>query len=154
MSRTSLITLKRFSAEQLVLDDHDTIVVLSFFFPADTSLINRIAIDDTWRSFAQGLLVEAVDASYALGYVDIAMQVFYPSSASRSGEVLALLNRFALRASQHWFKHRRSKDLMSAKIYESVRRELSRRFRTYLYAQQARRANAVLTALVDYSAAA
>lgn len=102
----------------------------------------------------KGLLVEAVDASYALGYVDIAMQVFYPSSASRSGEMLALLNRFALRASQHWFKHRRSKDLMSAKIYESVRRELSRRFRTYLYAQQARRANAVLTALVDYSAAA
>lgn len=49
-----------------------------------------------------------------------------------------LIKGFGKKAAKHWFKHAKGVDLMDAEIYEAVRVEISRRFRTDLFAMRAR----------------
>jgi len=44
---------------------------LKFFFQADRQQIESIQIANELRNLAQGLLVAAVDASYAMGWIDL-----------------------------------------------------------------------------------
>ena len=43
-----------------------------------------------------------------------------------------MLRTFTKKAAQHWFKYAKTEDLLSAKIYESIRMNLERNFRTDL----------------------
>ncbi|MDG9929450.1 MULTISPECIES: hypothetical protein [unclassified Pseudomonas] len=127
------IYLRSFSGNELVLDENETRIALKFFFPHDGAHIDAMAVNDQLRSFAQALLVAGIDATYAMGYVEALF-----SSLGRSGANAGkLIKGFGKKAAKHWFKHARASDLMDAKIYESVRVEMSRRFRTYLHTAQA-----------------
>lgn len=128
------IYLRTFTADELVLDEQETRQALKFFFPADSANIDAMAVTDNTRNFAQGLLVAGIDASYTMGYVDALV-----SSLFRSGPHAGkLIKGFGKKAAKHWFKHARASDLMDAEIYETVRVEISRRFRTDLFAMRAR----------------
>ena len=54
--------LRKFKPEELIFDDNETILILKFIFKNKHALIDRMKITDRVREFAQGLLVEAVDA--------------------------------------------------------------------------------------------
>lgn len=103
----------------------------SFFWP-DEMISSRIeeslVVDDRVRSFTQALLIEAIDASYSMGFVE---GIFRASSNPTNG-ALKIIKEFGKRATKHWFKSTRTSDLQNVRIYESVRVELARSFRVVL----------------------
>ena len=63
------VQLRKFKNDELIFDNEETVMILKFIFKKQHSLIDGMEINDRVREFGQGLLLEAVDASYALGFV-------------------------------------------------------------------------------------
>jgi len=125
------ITLRTFSANELILDDEQTRNVLKFFFPSDIDKIDQCPVTNNTKSLAQGLLVEAIDATYKLGFIQGLWETFI-NPAKYPNNIVKLIKKFAIKALKHWFKHATANDLHNVKIYELVRATLSRNFRSYL----------------------
>lgn len=121
------IHLLSFSESELIFDAQETKEILKFFFQADRQQIESIQITNELRNLAQGLLVAAVDASYAMGWVDLVRTW----SVNPGQGMKRALQKLALRAARYWFKHLKNRPLNEAKIYESVRKELARRFKSH-----------------------
>lgn len=139
--------LKTFSPDELILSKEQTIIVLKFIFkPADHSHIDKINMNDSYRGFAQALLVEAIDASYAIGYVE---GLFRATTNPTNGAV-KIFKAFGTRAAKHWFKHARQSDLMNVKIYDFIRDQLARLFRADLFSAHASRSNNMPTRFISY----
>ncbi len=118
------IYLQRFKKEELIFDDEETIIILKFIFKNQHNLIDGMKINDRIKEFAQGLLLEAVDASYALGFIGALFGgVFNPGAGFQK-----ILMKFGKKALKHWFKHATAKDLMQIKIYDIVRKQLELNF--------------------------
>jgi len=122
----SQVFLKEFSKNELIFDDGETRDILRFFFKSETGSIEKMVINDRIRGFAQGLLVEAVDASYAMGFVE----ALFRATSNPGAGVKKVLSKFGKKALKHWFKHATARDLMQIKIYEIVRRQLELNFKT------------------------
>ena len=122
----SYTQLRQFTSAELLFNDEETRMVLKFIFnPVDHALIDSLPMSDSLKGFAQGLLVEAIDASYAVGYV----AKIFESTANPVKGVVNILKSFGKKAAKHWFKHASVHDLQSVKIYDFVRDEIVRRFR-------------------------
>ncbi len=121
--------LRKFKKEELLFNEEETRIILKFIFdPADHSTIESINVNDTVRGFAQGLLVEAIDASYAIGFVEaIFRNVTNPTKGA-----IKILKKFAKKAASDWFKHAIVTELQDVKVYDFVRNEIARRFRSPL----------------------
>jgi hypothetical protein len=119
--------LKKRLTHRIACNSADTKNVLIFFYPNQAAFIAQVGINDDIRAFAQALTVEAVDASYSLGYVKIVFDVFYMKPPGKFGKALA---KFGKKAATHWFKHTTATDLTNAKIYDSVRSSIARNFRS------------------------
>ena len=128
VNMSTAVHLRRFQADELILKEEDTLTILLFFWPTEFQLEAHPPVSVGMRSFAQALLIEAIDASYAMGFVD----ALFRSTSNPSSSAVAVIKRFGRQASQHWFDHAEPKDLRDIKIYESVRRTLALSFRTKL----------------------
>ncbi|MGD8569281.1 MAG: hypothetical protein PVJ39_14435 [Gammaproteobacteria bacterium] len=124
----SLVTLRKFSPDELLFNEDETRQILKFFFKSQQKKIDQLTVNDNVREFAQGLLVEAIDASYAMGYI----QALFKSVANPTAGVKKIITKFAKKASKHWFKHANPKDLLNVEIYEIVRSRLELNFGRYL----------------------
>ncbi|HEY9097271.1 MAG TPA: hypothetical protein VIN38_00225 [Thiobacillus sp.] len=124
------VTLRNFSASELIFDEAETRAILKFFFPNMQRRIDVETMTEPLRNFAQGLLVEAVDATYALGFIEILWKTFYNPGAG----IKQALTKLGRKASRHWFKHASQKDLLNAEISSAVRAQLERSFRLTLSA--------------------
>lgn len=121
--------LRQFSAEELLLNEEETRTVLKFIFkPTDYDLIDLLPMTDYLRGFAQGLLVEAIDASHAVGYV----YGLFTSVKNPVKGTLKILKNFGKKASQNWFKHASVHDLQNAKVYNFVLDYIAQYFREHL----------------------
>ncbi|MEJ2682394.1 MAG: hypothetical protein P8176_02390 [Gammaproteobacteria bacterium] len=121
--------LRKFKKDELVFNADETKIILKFIFGSpDTDLIESMTITDPVREFAQGLLVEAIDASYAIGFVE----AIFRSTANPSKGAIKILKSFGKKAARHWFKHANVHDLQNVKVYDFVRNEIARRFRNPL----------------------
>jgi len=121
--------LRRFKKEELIFSIDETKIILKFIFGSpDSNLIESMTITDPVREFAQGLLVEAIDASYAIGFVE----AIFRSTANPSKGAIKILKSFGKKATKHWFKHATVHDLQNVKVYDFIRNEIARRFRTPL----------------------
>jgi hypothetical protein len=120
------VTLRNFSEHELIFDEAETKDILKFFFQHHKQRIDAAIVTIALRNFAQGLLVEAVDATYALGYVEILLTTFY----NPGGGMKKALMKAGRKAARHWFKHATDRDLHNAKVAETVRRQLSYAFAT------------------------
>jgi len=119
--------LKRFAASEVLLSQHDAWDVLRFFWPNTNVKPQNLDTDD--RGFAQALLVEAIDRSYEMGYVEILFRSFFGAGVAPSyGALRKAVKSFVKKAAKHWFKHATAEDLQDPKIYESVRVSLARNF--------------------------
>jgi hypothetical protein len=117
----------KFKSEELIFDEDETKEVLKFFYPNHGAFIEQAVINCDVRGFAQALMVEAVDASFALGYVKIVYDVFYMKPPTKFGKALT---KFGRKAAPHWFKHVTTTELINAKIYDAVGVIIARNFRS------------------------
>ncbi len=118
--------LRQFSTEELLFNEEETRTVLKFIFkPTDHDLIDSLPMTDYLRGFAQGLLVEAIDASHAIGYV----QGLFRSVKNPVKGALKILKTFGKNASQNWFKYASVTDLQNAKVYNFVLDFIAKEFR-------------------------
>lgn len=117
-----LVTLKTFTDDQLIFDEDETRTILRFFWK--NPQIDVVEMNNELRSFAQGLLIEAIDATYELGYVEILFRAFYFPSV----DMQKILSKVARKSASHWFKHATITDLTKAKIANTVRNQLSNSF--------------------------
>jgi hypothetical protein len=122
------VFLQHFPPSQLIFDDAETRGLLQFFFKADWQLIGGLSMTDELRNFAQGLLVEAVDASSGMGYVE----ALFRATANPMAGIRKVFAKFARRAARQWFKHATEKDLLDIRVYEMVRSRLALNFRSVL----------------------
>lgn len=126
----STVTLRNFSDNELIFDDDDTRAILKFFFPQLRQRIDDASITRAYRNFAQGLLVEAIDATYMLGYIEILFRTSYNPGAGMA----KALKKLGRKAARHWFKHTSQDDLLAAKISHRVRDQLARSFKIIIEA--------------------
>ena len=148
------IHLKQFSSDELVLNESETRTVLKFFWPQESTahrIENSLVVTDDVRAFAQGLLVEAIDASYAVGFVE----AIFRSTANPTRGAVKVFKDFGKRATKRWFKNARANDLTNVQIYDFVRNDISRYFRVkmrdHLNGQAALDRDRPVVALLSYS---
>ena len=140
--------LHQFKPEELLFNEDETRTVLKFIFtPADHAMIDSLPMNDALREFAQGLLVEAIDASYAVGFVEAT----FKSAANPTRGAVKILRDFAARAMIHWFRHATVHDLRNVKVYQFILDKLAWSFRNDLrrFVAEARR-NKTLGAFLAY----
>ncbi len=120
--------LRHFNPNELLFNQQESFAILRFFF-VDVG-IQAASLTDKDRSFAQALLVEAVDASYNMGYVEIIFDKFFGSTSVSLKDLQELAKRFVKHAVDNWFRHATRADLRDPKIYDSVRATLARNARS------------------------
>lgn len=126
------IHLPELDASQLLFDERETREILRFFWPGRTKEINSLStIDDEVRKFAQGLLIAAIDSSYAMGLVHILFDVLRNGRPGFAG-LKTMGRKLATRYVSHWWKHTRPNDLMNVQIYETVRAAIERNFKSVM----------------------
>ena len=112
----NMTRLKSFLPSELVFDDEETKDVLKFFFRTDSRFIDQATVSDNLRNLAQRLLIEAIDASAAMSWMEIAFR-WSVNPGSGVKKALAKLGR---KAATKWFKHYKGTDLVNAKIFMIV----------------------------------
>jgi hypothetical protein len=122
------VILREFKPSELLFDEDETKDILKFFFTNYIEFIDGLVVTDRLRGFAQGVLVEAVDATYAIGFAKIIFDILYLKPPKP--KVRKFLAKLSRKAATHWFKHARATDLSSVKIYDSVRETISNAFRS------------------------
>ncbi len=129
MTEYKHVFLLTFKPSELLFDEDETREILKFFFQNDHELIGKLVINDKLKSFAQGILVEAVDASYAIGFVKIITDTFFLKSPQ--SKIKNILNELSRKATIHWFRHVKATDLTTIKIYDCVRKTIAMKFRQH-----------------------
>lgn len=126
-----LINVPDIPESDLVFNEEETRDILRFFWPMYASRINSMDIDTNTRRLAQGLLVAAIDASYALGFVDLLF-----TSIAKPGKRLASMGKkFVKKYAKHIWKHATEDDLLNARVYGTVRRAVAYQCRYLLEAR-------------------
>ncbi len=105
--------LLHFSENELYLDDMQASKVLDFFGFSTTGTM--ITMRD--REFAQALLVEAIDASRSMWYIEILRD----SACKPGSSVQSIMTAFAQKSLMRWFKSKVSAKGAKVVIYESVK---------------------------------
>lgn len=117
--------LRKFRPDELVLSHQEAWQVLVYFFGGNAGMVPGWLTDED-RSFAQALLLEAVDKSYAMSWV----QTLFEASAKPNASVQGILKSLAKKAARDWLSNAKPTDLASAKIYASVKNQLTRNWRS------------------------
>lgn len=84
-----------------------------------------MAVTTGARQLAQTILISAIDASYAMGWIEALFR-----TVSKPANLAGLGKKLAKNFVKHWWKHARVKDLENVKIYETVRMTVARQFRS------------------------
>ncbi|HVS36660.1 MAG TPA: hypothetical protein VMS17_13960 [Gemmataceae bacterium] len=111
--------LKKFEPSQLVLSNQQAWQVLQFFYDGNAGCLPSMLTDDD-RSFAQALLLEAVDESYAESWIEAT----FGSAMDVNPDVKDILKDLAKKAATDWLKSSKPADLEHAKIYGNVKSSL------------------------------
>lgn len=125
---SSILAPVELGESELLFTEMETREILKFFWPAFTSSIATIVISNATRAFAQSLLMLAIDASNTMGFV----QVLGTTVVKPTKSIKALTEKLAKRFVKRWWKNTHQKDLLNAKIYESIRRDISWYYRSML----------------------
>lgn len=125
-----IVTIPDIPDASLIFDENETRAILRFFWPESGATIDGLNVTNAVRSFAQTLLVAAIDGSYAMGYVAAAFDVIRYGITRPGASIVSLARRLARNFIRHWWQHTRQQDLDDVRIYESVRADIARSQKT------------------------
>jgi hypothetical protein len=112
-----LISVPDMADGDLVFDETETKQILKFFWPHKSADIDGMTIDNDARRLAQSALIAAIDASYAMGFIDaLGRTIVRPGSGIKS-----LAKKLGRKFIKHWWKHATQRNLEDVKIYDSVK---------------------------------
>jgi hypothetical protein len=117
--------LRKFSGPEIVLNQQQAWQVLVFFFGGNAGAVPGWLTDND-RSFAQALLVEAVDASYQISWI----QTLMTSALTPNPSITGILAHLALKAGRDWLQSRNPANFKDAKIYKMVKDQLTLNWRS------------------------
>lgn len=120
--------LKHFDESELLFDKEESFRILQYFGIEPGIPAGSFTAKD--RSFAQALLVAAIDASYGMGFIHAMFDVFYMKPVTSVDDLGDMLKKFIEKAVEHWFEHATKEDLRDPKIYDSVRVQVARAARS------------------------
>ena len=121
------IKIHHFNENELIFDEAETKEILKFFFRSFLQRIEVAAVTTDLRNFVQWLLIEAIDATHALGYIEILFKTYYnPGSGMKK-----VLSKAVRKSAQHWFKHANQRGSLNAKISSRIRDQLALNFKTH-----------------------
>jgi hypothetical protein len=120
--------LKHFRKDEILISPDQAPTILRYFFGLNTDLPDQLTDDDV--AFAQALLLEAIDESYAMGYVQALFESFYGKPPASLDSVKDMIKDFVKAAAKHWFTHARGEDFANPKIYESIRVTIAVNFKS------------------------
>lgn len=119
--------LKRFKDDEVVIDRTTGWQFLRFFWPNTGIKPGDLTGEDI--KFAQALMVEALDSSASMGYVEVFFRSF-SSPTNALGSLTSAAARLIRNGFLHWYRNRRDVSLTNPKVYESVRRALARNYKS------------------------
>lgn len=99
--------------------------VLVFFFGGNAG-VKPGWLNDNDRSFAQALLIEAIDASEAMSWIE----TLFRSAMKPNASVKGIIKAVAKKAAKDWFKHATKDKLEDPTIYQAVKSQLTLNWRT------------------------
>ena len=120
--------LRRFAPNEIRITQEQAARILKFFFPDQPIAAGSVTPED--MNFAQGLLVEAVDASSQMGYVQVIFDKTFMQVPADFGFIKDLAKALCKHALKEWFRHATGKDLSDPQIYVSVRNIIARNFKS------------------------
>lgn len=122
------IYLRHFKPDEILITKDDANTILRFFFVNNVPPAEQLTTEDV--AFAQALFHEAIDKSYAMGYVHIIYDAFYMKIPGSFDSVRDMAKDFTKKAARHWFDHATGKDLEKPEIYAAVRGQIAANFRS------------------------
>jgi len=117
--------LRKFKSSELAFTQQEAWQVLVFFFGGNASSVPGWMTDND-RSFAQALLVEAIDKSYAMSWMQAILRVTVNPPTS----LRAIFGRLARKAARDWFNEATLSDLKNPRIYLTIKNQLTLHWRT------------------------
>jgi hypothetical protein len=116
--------LKHFSEADgtLLLSQEDAWMILRFFLDGEVTLAPG-ALTENDRSFAQALLIEAIDASNAMSWVE----ALFRSAMKPNATVKSIIRSLVKKALKEWFRAKVGSD---PTIYVAVKNSLKRNWRS------------------------
>jgi hypothetical protein len=121
-------SLAHFQRNQFIITRPQAARVLRFFFPDQP--LSEAALTDEDVSFAQAMLIEAVDSSREMSYVQVLFEKTAYKIPTDFSFVKDLAKDLCKRSAKNWFRHATQQDLSNPEIYESVRRTLQINFKS------------------------
>ena len=115
--------LKHFSPGEIVITREQASRILKYFFPDCPLPAGQLTDEDV--SYAQALLIEAVDASTDMGYVQILFDKAFMKVPTAFSIIKDIAKAVAQRGAKNWFRHATGKDLSDPQIYETVHSTIS-----------------------------
>jgi len=122
-------TLKKFKESELLFNDDETREILLVFFPSFKEDINSATMTIELKSMAQALLLEAIDASYKIGFI----QGLWKSTLNPRAPFRKIIENLVTSLAPHMFHHATTKDLRKVKIYQMVIDILRRNFKSTVH---------------------
>ena len=119
--------LRHFEQDEIIVSADDANLILRYFFGEEVPPAGQLTNEDV--GFAQALFLEAIDKSYAMGYVHIIFDCFYMKVAGSFDDVKDLAKDFTKKAGKRWFDHATGKDLGKPEIYNNVFAQMKASFR-------------------------
>ncbi|MBP7167200.1 MAG: hypothetical protein KBB64_06045 [Bacteroidia bacterium] len=114
--------LKVFEKNELIFDQEAANKILCWFFNDNQLKTNELTHEDI--AFAQGLILEAVDSSNAMGVVHQLMKTFVYKVPSSFSAIRNLVVFFVARSIPIWWKNRNIKNLKELEVYDVIKNSL------------------------------
>jgi len=111
-----LPTAPEISDGEIIFNELEAKLIFKFFWPEEGARIDQSSISVSARRLAQQLLIIAIDASYAIGFVEGLMNTY----AKPHKGVLDAAKKLAQNYMKHWWRHANKRDLTNIKIAKSV----------------------------------
>jgi len=122
------IYLRHFDKDEILITRDQARRTLVFFFGSNVPPTEQLTDGDV--AFAQALLLEAIDKSYAMAYVHALFDAFYGKVPTSPDWIKDAVEAFAKKAAKNWFVHATGKDLSNPKICISIRGQITSNFQS------------------------